>query len=102
MKDQLSGIRLYLVCGAMAAFLAGLLHAIDRWDAAADDRAYVAAARQALQAPPPSRGTWVWMPAPGARLRPDLEARLDVQSRLETLRGASPGPVQGGRKGEPR
>ncbi|WP_159999090.1 hypothetical protein [Roseomonas sp. 18066] len=96
MKDQLSGIRLYLVCGALAAFLAGLLHAIDRWDAAADDRAYVAAGRRALQAPPAERGTWVWMPAAGARLNPAVEAAMETRARIEQLRDEAQGRRKSG------
>lgn len=93
MSDQLTKLRLLLFFGALAAFCGGLLHAITAWDAAADDRAYVAAAAQALaesRAPPTAALPLGWVPDSTARLQPAAELAMQ---RMLLQRPAPPAVV---------
>lgn len=83
--------RLYVVGAAALTLLGGMLFAVGRWNAAEDDRAFVAAAAQAARLPeavplPPR----YWTPTAGARPGPTATQRIEAAERLRTMPPASP------------
>ncbi|MBW6402010.1 hypothetical protein KPL78_29460 [Roseomonas sp. HJA6] len=83
MNEALSRARLYLIAGAALVFVGGLLVAVGHWNRAETDRAFVAAAAEAMRAPPPSNGVRYW--APSAVAAPDSASRVRLEA-MERLR----------------
>lgn len=70
MNDTPWRIRLALLGGALALFLAALVLMLSRWNQAELDRAFVEAAAAALrEEAAPERPPLLWMPGPGAQPR---------------------------------
>ncbi|MBR0681385.1 hypothetical protein GXW74_12890 [Roseomonas eburnea] len=88
MKTAVTHARLYLLGGAALVFLGGLLLALNRWNQAEIDRAFVAAAARAAAAPPTARpaAMRIWVPAasatPSART---TQIQIEAADRLRAV-----------------
>jgi len=96
MRRELNGAALALLAGSVALFCAGLIFAVSNWDEAVTDRAYVEAARRAVEAE--RSGTLaaeegrmrMWVPQDSAVPAPGFRLREEQLSR-------SNGPLKGAR-----